>query len=279
MIPKYSDSAFWRYLPQCLLGLFFVSAATFKLKYSFFGIADVPLSDVFRYWISEGFPLSAYQSFMEHAMPYSKLLAALVIALQGMVGVLLVMNTRTVLAGYLLLFLQINIFLGTFHSRAFNDFVGISLWIALYFILRDWLRHPKVWLAMTAVFIGLEWFNVFIRYGAGDPWLSAFEWQRAHFAQNVMSVSPHLKQWVLIATRGAIGPWLWASMWWLHLGLSMGMLTRYRLQFAVVLMILHLSRTIIWTNAIGSEGVLWILALFLWMTHEEGRMEAARSSK
>lgn len=270
MIPKYSDPSFWRYLPQLLLGFFFVSAAYFKLRYSFFGIADVPLDQVFHFWMNEGFPLSVYGSFMTFMLPYSRLVAALVIALQATVGVLLVCNYRVRLAGALLLFLQVNIFLGTFHSRAFNGFVGISLWLAVYFVFHSRWKHPRAWFMMTLLFVAIDWFHLYVRYLSDDPWLQAYAWQRVHFAQNVMSVSPYLKQWVLFATGGALGPWLWASMWWLHLGLSIGMLTRYRLHFAAALMVLLFSRTVIWTNTIGSEGVLWLLILFLWMTQEEG---------
>lgn len=258
---------FWRYMAQLLVGLFFAAAAYYKLTSSFFGLADVPLDGVFKYWIQQGFPLSVYSSFMELMMPYATILGAMTIAMQAAVGLMLIYNFKTRIAGTILFLIQINIFLATFNHRGFNVFVGTSVWLSLYFIFQPKLTGKRWWI-LSLVLISLDFLHLYNRYFIGDPWISAYSWQHTHFEQNVMSASPYLKQFFLFVTQGTTGMWLWASMWWVHLGLTVGLLMRYRLQAGAMLLVYKLLLTIFWVNTIGSEGVLWVLTLMVWLTHE-----------
>lgn len=284
----------WRRAVQVLIGFFFTAAAYHKLTNSFFGQADVPLTQVFDYWITSGWPLWYYKNFMQWSVHYPRLLGAGVIFFQGAAGLMLIYNQRVRLAAAMLLFVQIHIFLGTFHNRGFNVFVGISLWLCVYYLFQgtihaargppaqddsattllkrqeNLLPYPKFVSAfLTFALIVLLLMSAHARYRMGDPWIAGAAWHRAHFAGHVMSASPVVKAWTLSLFSGDLGLKLWASAWWIHLLFTLLLLTRYRIFAGAALLVLWILRVNIWMNSITSEGVLWVLVLFLWVVQEE----------
>ncbi|MBP9773975.1 MAG: hypothetical protein KBD00_05135 [Candidatus Peribacteraceae bacterium] len=272
MFPHPRDPTFWRYIAQAFMGLFFCAAAYYKLTDSFFGLSEVPLNVVFDFWIKQGYPIGFYKSLMQMAMPYVAYLSGLVILMQGAFGIMMLYNVAKRTAAIILLVVQLNIFLGTFHHTGFNVFVGISLWVALYYLFqKDIEKRRWIWGLLTLLLVSCDLLHLWIRYKVGDPWIAAYSWQRLHFSQNVMSISPFIKHAFLWLSQGTIGMYIWASMWWLHVVLALGLLTRWRLQGGVALVLYFYFRAIIWTNVVGSDGVLWTLVLFVFITEEEYR--------
>lgn len=270
MFPHPRDSTFWRYIAQVFIGLFFCAAAYYKLTDSFFGMADVPLNVVFDYWMKQGYPVWFYKNLMLMAAPYLGYVSAAVILMQGLFGLMMIYNVGKRTAALILFLVQINIFLATFHHTGFNVFVGLSLWIALYYLLQQYIEMRRwIWAALTVALCTLIALHLRIRFSAGDPWISAYGWQRQHFVQNVMSISPLIKHIFLWISQGTIGMYLWAGMWWLQGVLAIGLLTRWRLQSGIVFVLYSYFRAIVWTNVVGSDGVLWTLVLFIFITQEE----------
>ncbi|MBI1812496.1 hypothetical protein HY285_00940 [Candidatus Peregrinibacteria bacterium] len=269
---KFSED-FWVRVVQIFVGLFFLGAAMFKVTI-YFGHHARALTDDFAYWTRNGWPLHAYRVLMEwlFSVPHvTGVLEVLTILLQAIPGFMLVTNIKPRLAGAALFLFQINIFLGTFHQTGFNEFVGMSLWIALFFALRPqnetW--NHKLWHAMTLLVFLFTLLFLYNRYLQDDPWPSGYLWQRTHLQQDVMSTALWWKRMVLWISRGTIGEILWTSVWWVDLLFCFLLLTRWRLQAGAVLLAFAILRSLTWMNSITSQGVLTVLFLFLWMSQEE----------
>jgi hypothetical protein len=272
----------WVYVAQILTGLFFIGAATFK-TFSFIILNDQHLKGHFQYWISMGLPPGWYKALIlwMFTLPYGEeFMETSTILLQLIPGFLLLINKYTRLAGFLLLYIQSLVFLGTFFHLGFNEFVGLSIWIALYFALRpsdltQW--KPWAWKIFRGGIIVLFCLYLYNRYHSyGDAWPSNMVWQQAEFKQEVMSIHPLWKQLNLYLFQGEAGHLILASFWWIHLACVILLFTRYRLYAGAVLLSFAIYREITWTNAITSQGVLTVLLLFLWLTQEELLMRKSR---
>lgn len=264
----------WVYVAQVLMALFFIAASMYKVQ-SFFVDHDQTLRGHLDFWVSMNLPPLWYRSLLYWMMslPYGETaLEATATLLQAIPAALLIINYRTRLAGWLLLIIQTNIFLGTLYHPNFNEFVGGSIWVCLFFVLRkpDGTWGKTRWGTLT--FLLFLWAGFFVknRYGMGDPWLSSVDWQRAHLQADVMSFAYPWKQMVLWFSSTAIGTFAWAAAWWVQLAATFGLLfRRCRLHAGSILLVFALLRTLTWMNSITSEGVLACLVLFLWVTQEE----------
>lgn len=265
----------WTLAAQVLVGLFFIAAARHKV--SIYAIDGRSIADDFAYWESSGFPPQWYRTFMHalFALPYGhRVLEIAVIALQGIGGGLLVANRGVRVAGWLLLFIQANVFLGTFHHRGFNEFVGISLLIGWYFAARpaDGRWSDARWRTVawpTALLTALFLYN---RWAMGDPWISNVEWRRLELQQDVMSTSLLWKSSALAIADSPIGAYAWVAPWWIGLALAPFVLARRSRPLAVAgLLILAMLRTLTWMNSITSQGVLFVLLYVLVLADERER--------
>ncbi len=264
----------WVYVAQGLMALFFIAASMYKIQ-SFFIDHDQTLRGHLDFWVSMNLPPMWYRSLLYWMMslPYGEaVLEAVATLLQAIPATLFILNYRTRMAGWLLLIIQVNIFLGTLAHPNFNEFVGGSIWVCLFFIFRrpDNTWSKSAWTFLT--FLLFLWAGLFIknRYGMGDPWLSSVSWQRDHLQADVMSIAYPWKQLVLWFSSTTIGALAWAGTWWVELAATLGLLVRrYRLHAGSVLLIFALLRTLTWMNSITSEGVLATLVLLLWVTQEE----------
>ncbi len=275
----------WVYVVQILIGLFFIGAATFK-TFSFIILNDQHLEGHFAYWVSMGLPPTWFRILIEwmFTLPYGEeFMEISTILLQIVPGFLLVINRYTRIAGFLLLYIQSIVFLGTFFHLGFNEFVGLSIWIALYFACRPSdPKHWKPWAwkifrAGIVLLMGLYLYNRFHSYQ--DGLLSSFEWQRNEMEQEVMSIHPLWKQLHLYLFQGTIGAFIITSFWWIQLGCVVTVLTRWRLYAGAILLSFAVYRCLTWTNAITSQGVLTVLFLFLWLAQEELLMRRSRLTR
>lgn len=266
----------WVPVAQTLVGLFFIAAAMYKVQ-SFFVAGDQSLTRHFEYWVSMDLPPQWYRSLMHTVLGIpggEKTMEILALTLQAVPGLLFVLNRRTRLAGFLLLIIQTNIFLGTFHHLNFNEFVGGSIWICFFFLLRenDGTFTSRNWNVLTwslGCWAALFAYN---RYMVGDPWLTSVAWQQNHLRNDVLSVAYTWKTLVLWFSSTPIGALAWASVWWVSaVSTVMLFLRRTRLCGGSLLLMFAILRTLTWMNAITSEGVLAVLILFLWVTQEEAR--------
>lgn len=266
---KITPAAVTRYLPQFLIGFFFIAAAYIKATEGLFGSNKSELGWILQMWKESNFMPHFYYGFADHVLiPYATFFAILVIILQGLVGVLLIGNKYVRLAGALLFFVNLNIFLAVNNQLELRVFNGQAMLMGVYFFAGSEARG-KLWtlITMLIVFIGLM--HLYGRYFYfGDPWSSAYFWQRKHFSEFVMSAWPGLKYFTLWMTSGKSGPYIWAAAWWIKLALILGLLTRYRLQFGIAWLFFMILITMIWLNAFSCEGVFWVLTLFLWVTRE-----------
>lgn len=271
----------WVYAAQILAGLFFIAASVYKLD-SFFLTGDQTLHGHFAYWESMGLPPMWFRAFMHwmFAMPWGeKFMEAGATGLQAVAGFLFLINRKTRFAGVCLLFIQSLVFLGTYHHLGFNEFVGLSLWIAVYFVLRPHepsAMKKRVWQFLTLGIVVLSALYVYNRYRVGDPWISSVTWQRHHFAAEIMPTAFWWKQIVLAISSTSVGMALWASVWWIELLCTCGLLTKYRLPAGAILLLLAILRTLTWINSITSQGVLTVLTLFLWVVQEECMQRTAK---
>lgn len=265
-----TPQAIAQYFPQFFLGFFFLSAAYIKATEGFFGAHSLSLGWILEGWKSVShFMPTFYVGFADAVViPYANTFAIIVIVLQALVGVLLIANRYVSLAGALLFFLQFNIYLATYNQLELRVFNSLAMLLGIYFFARPVMRG-KVWMLMTYAIVLIGLLHLYGRLTLfGDPWTSAYFWQREHFSAYVMSAWPGLKYFSLWLTSGKFGPVLWASAWWIKLFLILGMLTRYRLQAGIGWFIFVTLITMIWLNAFSCEGVFWVLTMFLWVTHE-----------
>lgn len=262
---------FWVRTAQIFVGLFFIGSGFFKL-FNYFIIGDQSLAGHFQFWIDNGWPPDWYLPFMHWGQSNPVPLSIVVIAMQFIPGFLLLINWRVREAMSALLLVQIGIFLGVLGHLGFNEFVGISLWIVLFYVLKpkgslDW--NLKKWRIFTFLLIGLSLLQLYNRYAPGDPWISAAAWQREHLAADVMSVSVLWKQFILWISSGSWGEYLWAGSWWIQLACTLLLFTRWRLIGGAGLLLFAMGHVWTWMNAVTSQGVLWVLAWYVWTTQEE----------
>ncbi len=259
----------WPAVVQVVIGLFFLATAYEKLIDGFFGRRTAPLRTSLEWWLAQRWPAPGYHQFLELLLPYSDILAALVIAMQAFAGASLFLNVGRKYGAWVLLFVQFNIFLGTFFGGiGFTTFVGLSLWLAAYYILLDDLT-PKKWRLLTYGIILMGVLIQYRRYWIGDPWIDSFGWQKSHFAADVMGISPALKALTITVSETVFGPLLWASFWWILAGCILLMFSRYRLYAGALWLLILIGREWIWLNAVTGEGVLWVITIFAWLTAEE----------
>ncbi len=257
----------WPRIVQALVGFFFVAAAYFKLTDSLFGARTATMAQDIQSWLDLGFVGEFYRPFLRWVLPYADQLGMLVIAIQCVFGFLLIYNRKVRWAGYLFLFLQLNIFFSLYHAFETVAFSGTALWLATFYCFRDRMT-ARQWKIFTwfLIALGAQWLKM--RWILGDPWLSSFPVQYAHFQQDVMGVHPAIKQLVMWILDSQIGPWLWTSMWYLQAVILIFMATRFRLYAGSVWLVYLILRQLIWMTALTSEGVLWALLLFTWVTFE-----------
>ncbi|HRH92989.1 MAG TPA: DoxX family membrane protein [Candidatus Peribacteria bacterium] len=260
----------WVRVAQIFVGLFFVAASYFKLTDSFFGARIVPISQDINYWLDSGFTLRGYREFLKFMLPYADFLASVVILCQCAVGVLLVYNKRLRWAAMILIFVQTNILLSTFNGFGFIVFSGVAIWLGVFYFFRESMT-PRIWSLLTWALLLLGFKYQHQRYVVGDAWMSSFAPQYAHFQQDVMSIHPVLKQWLMNFWDGhaVLAPWLWASSWWIHTALLLLMLTRFRLYAGFGWLLIWVHRELVWTTGVTGEGTLYVLVLFTWVTFEE----------
>jgi hypothetical protein len=262
----------WVLVAQILIGLFFLAAACYKIGIYIEG--ERTLAADFAYWAGNGWPPGWYRAFMDRifALPLGN--AAIewtVIVTQSVAGILLVSNRGVRVAGWLLLFVQTNVFLGTYHQWNFNEFVGVSLWMSLYFVLRrpDGSWSPRARNAVIAALVGISVLYLRNRWAMGDPFPADAAWQRSDLRHDVMSAYGWIKWSYLAATGGAFGPYLWAAPWWAALACTVLLcVPRTRAAGAAGLFLLAVLRTAVWTNSITSQGVLPALMYFLWLADD-----------
>jgi hypothetical protein len=269
---KYSlPSAFWTRIAEGFVGLFFIAAAYTKGSDAFFGKATAPLQSDFTYWLNSGFTFSWYRPVLEFFMPYAESLGVIVILLQGSAGILLLVNRKIRWAGLALIFVQTNILLSVYHGWGFIHFVGISIWLGFFYFWKEQLS-PRKWMLLTYALLFLYLNLIHGRWIRGDGIITSVSGQFAHYAQDIMSITPQFKQWILQASSWPFFSFLWAGMWWIHVAVFLLLFTRFRLYVGMLWLTLLTLRELTWTNGITSEGVLWVLVVFVWLAEEE-RME------
>ena len=287
----------WPSIAQTFIGLFFIGAGLFKLE-NYFLVGDQSLTRHFQFWIDNGWPPSWSLPLFHWGQLHPLPLSALVIALQITSGILLVLHWHRHLAASLLLLVQTGIFLGTFHHRGFNEFVGTSLWVALFYLFKPepssrhqapcvmvslpagqagsvepsqgaWCFRLKFWWPiLTYLFIGIALLQLYNRFVVGDPWMSSVPWQIEHLSADVMSIHPLWKNFSIMIAQTSWGKYLWLASWWIQLACVLGFLTRFRLYSGALLLCLWFLHIWTWMNGITSQGVLWLLATLVWVTEE-----------
>lgn len=271
----------WMFVMQLFLGTFFVASVYYK--YTIYFEEGRSIAGDFGYWESNGWPPMWYRWFIHFLLDLPqghRVLELSVMALQGIGGITLVTNRYTRIGGWALLFVQTNVFLGTFHHRGFNEFVGLSLWMAALFAFRpkSGMYPAWAWKLFTVGMAGLTALYLYNRYWMGDPWLSGVEWQRHDLQADVMSSAWMIKRVVLAVAHTRVGEYLWASTWWINVACVALTATRFRMHGVAILTLYAILRTITWANSVTSQGVLFVLLYMLWMTEEDARVTAARSS-
>ncbi len=267
---KLTSQAVAMYFPQFFIGFFFLTAAWIKATEGFFGPHPSSLAWILEGWKSTSkFMPSFYYPFADFILiPHANIVAILVIVFQAVLGILLILNRHVRFAGFLLFFLQMNIYLATYNQLELRVLNSQAMLMGLYFFARPVMKGT-VWTFMTYALVLIGFVHLYGRYSMfGDPWISAFSWQREHFSMYVMSSWTGLKHFILWLTAGHAGPLLWASAWWFKLVLIFGMLTRYRLYCGMAWLVFVTMTTMVWLNAFSCEGVFWVLIMFLWVTHE-----------
>jgi uncharacterized membrane protein YphA (DoxX/SURF4 family) len=257
----------WPSCGRIFTGMFFLTSAYMKLTNGFFMARTAPLATDWQYWLDRKFTLGWYRPILEWFMPYADQVAIIVILMHGIAGVLLLLNARVRTAGFILLLMQLNIWFATMKGWGFLVMVGASIWLALYY-----LSGPpcgkRAWRWLTLAFIALDILMVYGRYVRGDPWTSAFASHLANYKVEAMGSLPALKPLVLSFSSTAFAPWVWASMWWIHLVILALLFTRYRLQAGVVLLVLFMGRSLLWLNVLGAEATVYVLFAFVWLAEE-----------
>lgn len=258
-----------RYMPQFFIGFFFLAAAYLKATEGLFGPSKSELGWILESWKGSHVMPDFFVWFADSILiPHATFFAIGVILLQGTAGVLLMGNRYVRLAGVMIFFVQLNVFLATNNQLELRVLNAQALLMGVYFFAGEEARG-RLWTLMTVLLVFLGLTHLYGRYAYfGDAWPAAYFWQRQHFSEYVMSSWPGLKYFTLWVTSGTSAPYIWAAAWWIKLALVLGLLTRYRLQCGIAWLCFMIPITMIWLNAFSCEGVFWVLTLFLWVTHE-----------
>lgn len=200
-------------------------------------------------------------------MPFADHIAIGVIVVQAIVGILLITHRQPRLAGLLILIVQGNIYMATYHHAELRVLGSQAMWFGIFFLARPYM-HGRLWNAMTIVLCCIGLMHLYARYQFGDPWFASYAWQRQHYIEHVMGSSVAIKQLFLTMTEGAVGRFLWAAGWWFKLVLALGLLTRHRLLAGSLWLVYFMWISVVWLNAWNCEGVFWVLILFVWVTWE-----------
>ncbi len=273
---RFLSPATWEYVAQFFVGFFFLAAAYHKTVQGFFGAHRTSLGNIFQHWIRNNLPLEFYRDFMLWVMPYADVLGIIVIVAQIIIGLLLILNLRLDLVGLIAFFVQGSIYLATYHHAELRVLGSQAIWFAIFYFCRSEMKG-KLWTAMTYVLVFIGLMHLFARFQFGDPWFSAYAWQRQHYIENVMGSSVFIKDAFIFITQGTIGTVIWAGAWWWKLVLMLGILTRHRLLFGALWMVTFFFVEIVWLNAWNCEGAFWAIILFTWITHEYALQRASKT--
>jgi len=260
-------------LAERLIGAFFIAAAWWKVEGILSG-NDWDIVSASAYWIREGWMPEWYQSLLTPLLQIGGYLdlGLIVAAGQGIAGVLILLGRYVRFAGIVLFVIQLNIFFGTFNKLVFNEFVGISLWAAFYFIVKPGNQRPwqiRVWTLLTAILVFLYLLQVVGMFERQMHLPEQAEIQRLHFSADVMSLAYPIKKLTLAVTDGAFGKALWVFPTWAQLMLVFLFLTRFRLYAGMIALCIAFSREWVWMNSVTSYGVHWTLVLLLWCAKEQ----------
>lgn len=264
------SAATWTDCARILLALFFINAALYKLS-NYLLVGDQILADRLQDWIDYGWPVSWYEKLMVWYQPYDRLIATHIIVSQYVCGLLWLTNRWLRIGALILFFVQINIFLAAFHNSSFIEFTGISLWVCLFFFLRPSdgsVFSRKQWMILTWILAALCFLQLFNRTFTGDQWPSSMVNHRENFAADIMSISSVWKPFVLWLLSLPGAAYVYAGSWWLHIPLILGLFTRYRLYCGAIILTFWIITCWTWMNFVTSQGVLWVLTMFLWCTEE-----------
>lgn len=265
---KKRRTSVWAQAATVLTGAFFLSAGMYKAQMYFFQTEHNLLLQI-QYMHESGLMYEPYFRLLRKVLQFPGGMAALegvTAFLQGAGGLLLILRRHTRAAGVLIILIQANIFLGMFHSIEFREFIGFSLWIGMFFIVR-----PRTHAAMRPCTLWLCYIMLLYlccRLLDGDPWPQTASGHLAYIDANVASVSDAWRSVSLRFLHATSGAPLWLA-WWLQLGLTLGLLTRFRLQAGAALLVIAVLRDLTLSNIVLSHGVIMILALLVWVTHEE----------
>jgi hypothetical protein len=258
----------WPYMAQFFVALFFLAAAYLKASEGILSNNSADLKVIFDNWIANGMPVGWYGHIMIMLEPYATLLAVLVIIGQAVVALLLLHNLATRTAGALLIIVQMTILLAVYNHMELRVINLQAVWLGLYYLTRGELKG-RMWMAMTYALVVIGGLHLYVRFVQfGDPWLSSVEWQRNYFMEYAMSSTVWIKQFYLMLTAGKIGAFHWAASWWIKVVLTLGLLTRHRLWFGAVLLVMLILQTIVWLDTWTCEGVLWVITMFVWVAHQ-----------
>ncbi len=254
-------------IAEIFLGLFFLGTAIWK----WYAGSDFSLQWSLRTWEQHGWIPHWYSSVLRPLVAHETLLTWGIILLQGSAGALIVLNRHRLIAGILLLSVQLGIFLATFFKLSLREFTGLSLWFALYCIATTGsgrVRSLRLWSLLTLLFSVLYLSHLLNVMEHGQHLLSEVDWQRRSFAADMMPVSVTLKWFVYEITGGEFGAYLWIAPFWIQALAFPFLFTRYRLIAGAVLLVIEVGRAWLWISTLGGYATLWVLVPYLWCTME-----------
>jgi len=255
---------------QAFTGLFFMSAGSWKL-YNYFLTGDQSMYHHMQYWLDKGWPPWWYGWFMKNAvMFHDTTFAILVVLLQFVPGFMILMNIKARVAAFFLLFLQCLVFLGVFGHTNFNEFVGLSIWMALFYVLKP--ANPadmdtRVWWLLKILFLIPAGLFLYNRWNYDDPWLRGFLYQKEQLTKDVMSSHIYVKLALMWLIQFKVVMWLWIAKWWIRVFLAcMLLVPKYSVKAGAILLTLHVFQVIIWLNGTTGQGTLWVVGMFMFVT-------------
>lgn len=260
----------WVQVSQAFMGLFFMSSGSWKL-YNYFITGDQYMYHHMQYWLDKGWPPWWYAWFMKNfVMFHDTTFAILVVLLQFVPGFMILMNIRARLAAFFLMFLQILVFFGVFGHTNFNEFVGLSIWMALFYVLKP--ANPadmnqKVWLLMKVLFLIPAGLFLYNRWNYDDPWMKGFLYQKDQLTKDVMSSHIYIKLALMWLIQFKIVMWIWIAKWWVRvLMVSLLLVPRVSVYAGAVLLSMHVLQVIVWLNGTTGQGTLWVVGTFMLVT-------------
>lgn len=272
-----NDFSFWPALSRVFVGLFFIASALWKLFDGFFFRSSSPLAGDFQYWMDRGWTMGWYEPILRLLMPWSSVVAVLVIAAHGIGGAMLFSRKTTKWGAMILLFVQLQIWFSTFYGWGFLVMVGSSVWLCFYLVVSQELTHDR-WKYLTWLLVVLYGLMLFGRFQRGDASLSLFHEQFAHFTREVMSADPSIKRVAVAMFLQPFGPWLWIFLWWWSFFLAVPfLLTRYRLIAGCIILLHFILRALLFLQVMGAEATIYVLLGFTWLAEEASRQ--ARGEK